>query len=220
MAKTQNTKRKKFTEKGVFIHPNISNPDSRYGNYKVNFLFRSEEDYKDTLLPVRELAKAFGETGKPTWKATKRKTGDLRLFIGDVATSFYKDTEGDITLQPKSKFAVPVYDIKGNPYPEDSIPNIGSGTTGRIKVTFEYRDSGDGEPKIAAYLQACVLIGLKSYGGFDSFEDELEEGEALPPVAAGVDTSAPVNRDNSDSAVLEADADEADADVTEGDDWV
>lgn len=175
------------TPKMVFRWTYLNYPDKKYNKYSVTAEFVSKEDFESVLDGYRSFLKgtwAEGD-GKTSWTDTTRKSGDKRLKLGEVLLPIFKKAEdGSVVIEAKTSRPPTLRDIKGVPYPEDSKPLIGGGSTGKLALSLRR-----GKDVISTYLNDVVLIGHVPFSNlFDSF-DELGEGEAMAPLSDPADVN-------------------------------
>jgi len=169
------------TPKVTFIHCNITRPDSKYGNYKTQGHFASKDDAMEVVGKIKELIEKAGKKpGKVTFEDTKRKSGCKRMLIGGLGTKIYKTTDDTYYIDASSDYIPEVFNVKGEPYPEDALPIIGGGSTGKLKVGFSYNEDNG---SVSCFLKAAQVIGFVKVGGFDDASDDVEEGEITEAIA-------------------------------------
>lgn len=175
------------TPKVEFRYPRIDRPDHVYGNYKVQGIFRDKADLDAFVADIEPIiaASAGAGDGKKTWDKTTRKNGDKRLRIGDTNTPIYKGEDGQIFLDVAGKKPPRVYDTTGKMYPEDAVPPIGSGSTGKVQLGCFYSDVKG--QNLSSYFNGLIIIGYKPYGGMSNQSDQLEDGEDAAPAAGEFD---------------------------------
>ena len=186
-----------ISPKVEFQYVNLSTPDPKYGNYKTKGVAFQKSDIAEIVDLCRSLAvdNGYAPAGvKPSWEATKRKTGCVRMFFGKVGTPIYKTPEEGYYFEAKTNFAPALYDPYGNPYPEADLPKVGSGSTGKLKVAYTLLDHGGDDVLISARLKEAQIISLRAYGGgFGDASEEIEDDEeyGLAPAAGQVTDAAP-----------------------------
>lgn len=149
--------------KGTAAYPYLTTPDTKFGDtkYKIKHILKDGDEAQAIIEQLKTMA--FEEFGKSK--------------AGKAIMPFKVDEEkGEVTFTAKSKHQPTIYDIKGEAAPKDI--KVGGGSVVKTKVAFETYDNG-GKLGITAYLNGVQVLKLVEYqggGGFDSAEDEIEDG--------------------------------------------
>lgn len=226
MAKKKNSLKANYTSpKITLVYPAITQPDSKYGNYKTDISFANDEDavaFRDLCKNLAIEKGSASEGEKFSWNKSKPTAKTSRLYYGSVMLPMAKNADGEITGCISTKFAPAVFDPFGNKYPESEIPKIGGGTTARVKAVLLPSDNGS-DDFISAKFRSVQIIGLREYGndGFDSAEDMIDDGDKVvrAPANTGTPPAATVNPNDDDDG-FEPEDEDPDADSIEADqDW-
>lgn len=205
------------TPKVTFIYCYVSRPDTKYGKYKTQGHFQSKEDAMEVVDKIKEvITKAGKKPGKVTWEGTTRQSKCERMLIGGIKTKIYKTTEDTYYIDSSTDYVPEIFNVKGDLYPEDQVPIVGNGSTGKIKVGLSYNDE---HGTVSAHLKGLQVIGFTRVGGFDDASDEVEEGEIVEAIATQKERSFDDDDDGDDEDNASDDSDSEDDDNDEDQDW-
>ena len=154
-----------------FTH--INTPDTAFnsGKYGTSAAFASKEDAQAFATAILEQVK-LPTDAKPNWSKTERKSGVLRLHVGDWKLPMYKSPDGDYFIETSSKHPPRVYDLSGAPFLEEDVPNIVTGTKARLIVGLKAHKEYN---SVSGYINGLQVISLPQ--AFDDASHLLGEGD-------------------------------------------